>query len=50
MYSNTLQLNWKVGHGLPLTSVASSLNISSTTANHYKINVLYYQRKLRIKE
>ena len=33
MYSNTLQLNWKVGHGLPLTSVASSLNISSTSSN-----------------
>lgn len=33
MYNNTLQLNWKVGHGLPLTSVASNLNISSTTSN-----------------
>ena len=33
MYNNTLQLNWKVGHGLPLTSVASSLNTSPTTSN-----------------
>ena len=37
MYSNTLQLNWKVGHGLPLTSVASSLNISSTSPDSSNI-------------
>ena len=38
MYNNTLQLNWKVGHGLPLTSVASNLNISSTTSNGANIS------------
>ena len=30
MYSNTLQLNWKVGHGMPLTPVANNLHTSTS--------------------
>ena len=32
MYNNTLQLNWKVGHGMPLTSVANNLESSAMRA------------------
>ena len=29
MYNNALQLNWKVGHGMPLTSVANNVESSA---------------------
>ena len=37
MYSNTLQLNWKVGHGLPLTSVASSMNSKKSSSDSFAV-------------
>jgi bHLH factor len=39
MYNNTLQLNWKVGHGMPLTSVASNLDISTAATGQTIGNV-----------
>ena len=30
MYNSTLQLNWKMGHGMPLTTVANNVDGSNT--------------------
>ena len=39
MYNNTLQLNWKVGHGMPLTPVANNLDTSISTTGQTVENI-----------